>query len=65
MPFGLSKREREVLQLLVEGRSNPEIAETLFLSQKTVRNHVTSILNKLGVETRTAAATLAIRHGLC
>jgi DNA-binding NarL/FixJ family response regulator len=63
-PFGLSPREREVLQLLVEGRSNPGIAEALYISHKTVRNHVTSILGKLGVASRTAAATFALRHGI-
>jgi predicted ATPase/DNA-binding CsgD family transcriptional regulator len=62
--LGLSPREREVLRLLVEGHSNPEIAGTLYISHKTVRNHVTSILAKLGVESRTAAATFAVRHGL-
>jgi predicted ATPase/DNA-binding CsgD family transcriptional regulator len=62
--LGLSPREVEVLRLLVEGYSNPEIASTLFISQKTVRNHVTSILAKLSVGSRTAAATFALRHGL-
>jgi DNA-binding NarL/FixJ family response regulator len=61
---GLTTREREVLRLLVEGHSNPEIAEILSISPKTVRNHVTNILGKLGVETRTAAATSALRRGL-
>src|SRR5215213_9245473 len=60
----LTERERQVLRLLVEGHSNPEIAHTLFISQKTARNHVTNILTKLGVDSRTAAATFAIRHGL-
>jgi predicted ATPase/DNA-binding CsgD family transcriptional regulator len=61
--LGLSPREREVLRLLVEGHSNPEIAGALCISHKTVRNHVTNILTKLGVESRTAAATFALRHG--
>ncbi|MBA2521113.1 MAG: response regulator transcription factor [Chloroflexia bacterium] len=64
MPFALTPRERDVLRLLVDGHSNPEIASLLFISHKTVRNHVTSILAKLGVESRTAAATFALRSGL-
>ncbi len=62
--FGLTAREQEVLVLLVEGHSNPEIAARLFISQKTVRNHLTNVYSKLGVESRTAAATLALRRGL-
>jgi DNA-binding NarL/FixJ family response regulator len=62
--FGLSAREQEVLRLLVEGRTNPEIARALAISQKTVRNHVTNILTKLDVESRTAAATFALRQGI-
>ena len=65
--FGFSQitdREREVLMLLVEGRSNPEIARCLSISPKTASNHVTNILAKLGVESRTAAATQAVRQGL-
>jgi predicted ATPase/DNA-binding CsgD family transcriptional regulator len=61
--LGLTTREQEILRLLVEGRTNPEIAAALFISHKTVRAHVTSILGKLGAETRTAAATYAVRHG--
>lgn len=60
----LTRREREILSLIVEGRSNPEIAASLFISPKTVRNHVTNILAKFGVESRTAAATFAIRNHL-
>jgi non-specific serine/threonine protein kinase len=60
----LSARERDVLRLLVEGRSNAEIAAALFVSVRTARAHVASILAKLGVPTRTAAATHAIRHEL-
>ncbi len=62
--MGLTAREGDVLLLLVEGHSNPEIGELLSISQRTVRNHVTSILSKFGVESRTAAATFALRHGL-
>jgi len=61
---GLSPREFEVLQLLVEGRSNRDIAETMSISEHTVENHVLHILTKIGVESRTAAATYAIRQGL-
>jgi non-specific serine/threonine protein kinase len=63
-PFGISPREREVLALLVEGRSDREIAGELFISHRTVMRHVSSILDKLDAPTRTAAATVALRHGL-
>ncbi len=63
-PDALTRREREVLRLLVEGHSNAEIADTLFVSLRTARAHVASILAKLGVPTRTAAATWAVRHNL-
>jgi len=61
---GLSQRETEVLHLLAEGRSNRAIAGALSLSERTVENHVMHIMSKLGVESRTAAATHAIRLGL-
>jgi DNA-binding CsgD family transcriptional regulator len=61
---GLSPRERQVLQLLVEGHSDRQIAETLSISPKTASNHVSSILAKLDVETRTAAAAHAVRRHL-
>jgi non-specific serine/threonine protein kinase len=61
---GLSPREREVIGLLVEGKSDREIAAALSISYRTVTNHVASILAKLGVPTRTAAASLAVRRGL-
>ena len=60
----LSRREREVLALLVAGRTDPAIAEALFLSVRTVEGHVARILAKLGVHTRTAAATAALAAGL-
>ncbi len=60
----LSEREREVLSLLARGLSNSEIAAHIYLSEGTVRNYVSSILEKLGVKDRTQAAVIAIRHGL-
>ncbi len=63
-PDGLSRREREVLRLVVEGYSNAEIAQALFIGERTARTHVASILAKLGVSTRTAAATHAVRNNL-
>lgn len=60
----LSDREREVLQLLATGLSNADIAQTLFLSEGTVRNYVSVILSKLDVADRTQAAILAMRAGL-
>lgn len=60
----LSDREREVLRLLSTGLSNAEIAQTLFLTDGTVKNYVSTILSKLDVADRTQAAILAIRAGL-
>jgi DNA-binding NarL/FixJ family response regulator len=57
----LSQREREVLALLVDGRDNDDIAATLFISRNTVRHHVSSILDKLGVDNRVQAAVRAVR----
>lgn len=59
----LSEREREVLRLLATGLSNAEIAQTLFLSEGTVKNYVSAIFSKLEVADRTQAAILAIRAG--
>ena len=61
---GLTPREVEVLRLLVEGRSNRQIAETLFISGKTASVHVTNLLAKLGVHSRLEAAATARRLGL-
>jgi DNA-binding NarL/FixJ family response regulator len=60
----LSPRELEVLTLVAKGLSTKEIAKNLFISDKTVRNHVASCLEKLGVSDRTGAVTTAIRRGL-
>jgi len=60
----LTDREMDVLRLLARGRSNDEIAGELFLTRGTVRNYVSSILQKLGVADRTQAALLALRYGL-
>ncbi len=60
----LTEREREVLSLVVEGLNNTQIAERLTVSPSTIKSHVSSILSKLGVTTRTEAVTLAFRHKL-
>jgi len=60
----LSQRELEVLKLMVEGMSNPEIAATLYLSPNTVKTHVRGIMNKLSVDDRVKAAVFALRTGL-
>jgi|SRR5690625_104182 len=59
----LTKRECEVLQLLAEGKSNRVISEKLEISEKTVKNHVSNILQKMGVKDRTQAVVTAIRKG--
>jgi DNA-binding CsgD family transcriptional regulator len=63
-PDGLTEREVEVLRLIASGKSNREIAKELVISLGTVANHVTSILNKAGLNNRTEAAGYAIRQGL-
>lgn len=60
----LTERETDVLRLIAKGFNNGEIANQLHLSEGTVRNHVSAILEKLGVSDRTQAAVIAIQHGL-
>ena len=60
----MTGREKEILALMVEGFSNNEIAERIFVSQSTVKFHVSNILSKLGVTGRTEAVALAVKHHL-
>ncbi len=60
----LTNREKEVLLLIAEGKSNQEIADELFITLKTVKTHVSNILSKLEVEDRTQATIYAFKHGL-
>jgi DNA-binding NarL/FixJ family response regulator len=60
----LTPREREILQLLAEGLGDEEIAERLFVSPKTVRNQMVSVLNKLGTDSRLQALVVAVRYGI-
>jgi len=61
----ISDREREVLQLLVAGRSNKEIAEALGIEERTVKAHVAQLMRKVGVQNRIALSVHAITHSLC
>jgi DNA-binding NarL/FixJ family response regulator len=63
-PFGLTDRELDVLRLLGQGKTNPEIAAALFISPRTAGVHVSNILRKLDATTRVQAATIAERAGL-
>jgi DNA-binding CsgD family transcriptional regulator len=61
-PFGLTNREREILALIAEGRTNAEVATALWISPATVRKHLENVYTKLGVTTRTAAVRCAREH---
>jgi len=63
-PAILTEREREVLELVARGLSNQDIADTLTITLKTVKTHVSNILHKLGLESRVQAALYALRHNL-
>jgi two-component system, NarL family, response regulator LiaR len=60
----LTEREREVLRLIAQGMNNQQIAQTLTISEKTVKTHVSNILGKLHVDDRTQAAIYALKNGL-
>jgi DNA-binding NarL/FixJ family response regulator len=62
--YGLTGRESEVLALVAEGKSNQQIGEELFISDRTVARHLTNIYNKIGVTNRTEAARYALHHGI-
>lgn len=60
----LSERELEVLKLIVEGCSNPEMATRLYISPNTIKSHVRNLMNKLGADHRIQVAVIAIRNGI-
>ncbi len=61
MPYILTKREKEVFNLLIENKSTKEIATILFISEKTVRNHISNVMQKLGVKGRAHAVVELLR----
>ena len=63
-PAGLTAREQEVLALLSQGLADKEISQRLFISERTVHHHVSAVLSKIGVPSRTAAAREAARLGI-
>lgn len=63
-PDGLTRRECEVLALVADGRSNRQIGEALYISDRTVARHLTNIFHKIGVTSRTQAARYAIDRGM-
>jgi DNA-binding CsgD family transcriptional regulator len=63
-PFGLSAREVDILRLVVAGKTNPEIADRLFITYRTVTTHLTHIYAKLGVANRTEAVALAVQQAI-
>lgn len=62
--YDLTDREKEILKLMADGLSNPEIADKLFVSRSTIKFHVSNILSKLGAESRTEAVAIAIHNNL-
>ena len=62
--YDLTQREKEILALMVEGLPNIEIGNRLVVSQSTVKFHVSNVLSKLGVNSRTEAVSLALKHHL-
>ena len=63
-PAGLSEREIEVLRLLARGLSNRDMAESLFLSQDTIKHHIQHVYDKIGLSTRAGATLFAMEHAL-
>lgn len=61
---GLTRRETEILDLVSQGFSNKQIADRLYIAEKTVKNHLNSVFGKIGVDDRTQAALFGLRHGL-